>query len=323
MAKPSTSDFCNAADAAYSSNPAGTSGLSLLTNAAGTAVIATKPGDGFHGVAFETASGQVIVSFEGTNLGALQTKPVLVGAQVKADQQIYEGENPNLYADALRFSDRVEAVAAAQGISQSNIFVDGHSLGGAEAEYVAAQTGLAGDTFGAPGIAAGDITPGKKSDLTNFVDYGDPVGNYSDNPNRVGNLLSGEDIERFGKATYVGRRSDALTLSEAGFLFGTSPVGTATAVGILGNATLDHHLIEDYAADLGVSLSGGGSGAASKLTAADITGALSVIFGADTGGNPPSPTSHLLGEIAASDHSDVSPIEHLMGSAGHFSGHIG
>ncbi len=56
--------------------------------------------------------------------------------------------------------------------------------GGAEAEYVAAQTGLAGDTFGAPGIAAGDITAGEKSNLTNFVDYGDPVGNYSDNPNR-------------------------------------------------------------------------------------------------------------------------------------------
>ncbi len=35
MAKPSTSDFLDAADAAYSSNPAGTSGLSLLTNAAG------------------------------------------------------------------------------------------------------------------------------------------------------------------------------------------------------------------------------------------------------------------------------------------------
>ncbi len=130
--------------------------------------MATKAADGFHGVAFETASGQVIVSFEGTDLGGLQTKPVFVGAQIQADQQIYEGENPKLYADALRFTDRVEAVAAAQGISQSSVFVDGHSLGGAEAEYVAAQTGLAGDTFGAPGIAAGDITSGEKSNLTNF-----------------------------------------------------------------------------------------------------------------------------------------------------------
>ena len=323
MARPSTSDFLNAADAAYSSDPTGTSGLSLLTNAAGKAVMATKAADGFHGVAFETASGQVIVSFEGTDLGGLQTKPVFVGAQIQAAQQIYEGENPKLYADALRFTDRVEAAAAAQGISQSNVFVDGHSLGGAEAEYVAAQTGLAGDTFGAPGIAATDISPGEKSNLKNFVDYGDPVGNYSDNPNRVGNLLSGDDIERFGKATYVGQRSNALTLGEAGLLFGTSPVGTATAAGILVNATLDHHLIEDYAADLGVSLPGGGSGAGSKLTAADITGALSIILGADTGGNPPSPTSHFLGEIASSDHSGVSPIEQFLGSATHSFGHTG
>ena len=197
MSKPSTSDFLAAANAAYSTDPATASGMTVLTGARAAPVQATNVMNSFHGVALETASGQVIVAYEGTALGSLQSRPTFVQAQLAGDEAIAKGQDAAAYADALRFTERAVAVAEAQGIAPSNVFVDGHSLGGAQAEYVAVKTGLGGDTFGAPGIPAADMNTGLPSHLTNFVDYGDPVGNYSDNPDHVGNLLMG-DYNRAG-----------------------------------------------------------------------------------------------------------------------------
>lgn len=307
MAAPSPSEFLNAAAAAYSVDPASQS--TLLTNAGGTAVVATRPRDGFHGIATLTDAGQVIVSFEGTDLQSLQTKPTLVGAQVQADAQIYAGESPALYADALRFTQRALRVAEAQGISSDDVFVAGHSLGGAEAEYVSAQTGLAGETFGAPGIPAGEIPAGSTSNLVNYVDYGDPVGNYSGNPNRLGGVLASDSIERYGDATYIGNPSDARALGTAGRLFGTSDVGTDAAFGILAKATIDHHLLQGYAADLGVSLASD-AGTQSGLSVGDITTALSTILGAQTGSSDLGGLTHLFDGAALAPVAD-GPAETL------------
>ncbi|HEX4764651.1 MAG TPA: hypothetical protein VH414_00040 [Lichenihabitans sp.] len=277
MTTPSTADFFDAAAAAYDGDPAAASGLTLLQGARG-AVTATRK-DGFHGVAFETVTGQVIVAFEGTDLGSLNTRPTFVNAQIQADRQIYDGANPTLYDDAFRFTHRALAVAAAQGISPNNVFLAGHSLGGAEAEYVAANTGLSGDTFGAPGIPSADIAPGEASGLTNLVDFGDPVGNYSANPNLLRNFLASDQIERFGAPTYLGNPSDARALSTAGRIFGQTDVGTAVSLGILGHAVANHHLLDDYATDLGLPASGTGgglSGVSPQVLAqviGDITGA--------------------------------------------------
>lgn len=278
MTKPSASDFLAAADAAYSQDPS-TSGLGLLTGRNGGPVAATKAADGFHAVALETGSGQVILSFEGTALGSLATRPTFVQAQLAGDAAIAQGQDPAAYADALRFVQRATAAAESQGIAASDIFVAGHSSGGAVAEYVAVKTGLGGTTFGAPGIPAADINTGLPSHLTNYVDYGDPVGNYSDNPDRVGNLLLGEGIERYGRATYVGQPSDAVPLAAAGRLFGTSRFGTAAAVGILAKGIADHHLLADYAADLGTTLPAGGADAGASLSAADVEAAVATVLG--------------------------------------------
>ena len=282
MSQPSTADFLAAAEAAYGDDPAGTSGLSLLTGRNGAPVAVTRAADGFHGVAFETGAGQVIVAFEGTDIGDAETRPTFVAAQVKADGQIAAGQDPALYADALTFAHRAVAVAGRQGVSSDDVFVDGHSLGGAAAEYVAVKTGLGGVTFGAPGIPAADINTGLPSRLTNYVDDGDPVGNYSDNPNRIGHLLMGSGIERYGRATYVGSPSDARPLAVAGRLYGTSDLGSAVATGIVVDAIVDHHLLGHYAADLGQTLPGSGNG--SDLTAADVESALSTISGVGAGG---------------------------------------
>ena len=320
MSKPSTSDFLAAADAAYSGDPAGTSGLSVLTGVDGAPLAATKPADGFHGVALETASGQVIVSFEGTALGSLQTRPTFVQAQIAGDEAIAEGQDAAAYADALRFAHRAVAAAEAQGISRADIFVDGHSSGGAEAEYVAAKTGLGGDTFGAPGIPSADIDGGLPSHLTDFVDYGDPVGNYSDNPDRVGHLLMGDGIERYGLPTYVGQASDAGSLAAAGRLYGSSDVGSAAAAGLVVQGIADHHLIEDYASDLGVTLPGGS--AAARPTAAEIQSALSTITGTGVGAGAGG-IGDVIDGLGSASAAGVSSIESLLGAAGSIRAHFG
>ncbi len=322
MSKPSTSDFLAAADAAYSGDPAGTSGLSLLTGANGAPVEGTRAADGFHGVALETASDQVIISFEGTALGSLQTHPKFVQAQIMDDEAIAEGQDAASYADALRFANRAKASAEAEGIAASDIFVDGHSLGGAEAEYVAVKTGLGGDTFGAPGIPAADMNTGLPSHLTNFVDYGDPVANYSDNPDRVGNLLMGDGIERYGPATYVGQASDAGNLAAAGKLYGTSDVGSAVAAGLVVQGVANHHLLEDYAADLGVTLPNGTSATDSNLSAADVRSALSIITGGSAGASTGGVGSFLSG-LGLDPPTDSSPTESLLRSATHSHAHTG
>lgn len=322
MSKPSTSDFLAAADAAYSGDPAGTSGLSLLTGPNGSPVEATRAADGFHGVALETASGQVIIAFEGTALGSLDTRPTFVQAQLAGDEAIAEGQDAASYADALRFAKRAVAAAEAQGVAPSDIFVAGHSSGGAQAEYVAVKTGLGGDTFGAPGIPSADMNTGLPSHLTNFVDYGDPVGNYSGDPDRVGNLLMGEGIERYGRPTYVGQASDARSLAIAGQLYGTSDAGSAAAAGLVVQGIANHHLIEDYAADLGVTLPGSGAGAGSSLTAADIAGALSTITGS-SGGAGAGGIGSILGALGHDATGGASSIEHLLGTLGQSHGHAG
>lgn len=314
MSKPSTSDFLAAANAAYSGDPAATSGLSVLTGRNGAPVEVTRPKDGFHGVALETGSGQVIIAFEGTALGSLSTRPTFVEAQLVGDEAIAKGQDPAAYADALRFANRAMAVAEAQGIDSSNIFVAGHSSGGAEAEYVAVKTGLGGETFGAPGIPAADINTGLPSHLTNFVDYGDPVGNYSANPNRVGNLLMGDDIVRYGRPTYVGQASDSASLAAAGRLYGSSDLGTAAAASLVIQGVVNHHLIGDYAADLGVTLPGGNGGAGSNLTAADIKGALAPFL--DSAGTGGGNIGSLLGGLGLDAPAEAHAGGGLMGSHG-------
>ena len=321
MTKPSTSDFLAAADAAYSGHPASTSGLSVLTGPRGGPVEATKAADGFHGVALETASGQVIIAFEGTALSDLQTRPTFVQAQLAGDAAIAKGQDAAAYADALRFANRAVAAAEAQGIAPSDIFVDGHSSGGAQAEYVAVKTGLAGDTFGAPGIPAADMNTGVRSHLTNFVDYGDPVGNYSDNPDRIGNLLMGDGIERYGRPTYVGQASDARSLAAADRLYGTSPVGSAAAAGLVVQGIVNHHQIGAYAADLGVTLPGGNEAAGSQLSAADIRSAVSTITG--TSGPATGGVGNVLTGLGLDAPVGSSSIESLLGAGAHPHGHFG
>jgi hypothetical protein len=214
---------------------------------------------GFYGAAFLTPIDQVVVAFEGTFLSALPEDPEFVLAQIAADLQLYFGRAPAALADALGFTRGVLAAAEARGIAAGDVFVTGHSLGGAEAAYVAAQLGLAGATFGAPGIPAAAIPQGAASRLVNYVEYGDPVGNYSANPNRLDGFLFSDQILRFGAPTYLGDAAvEGAALEFAGALFG--PGATAQdrleGLGLLAGLAAEFHVLTAYAADLGVPLGG-------------------------------------------------------------------
>ncbi len=80
--------------------------------------------------------------------------------------------NPDIpaFADALAFVDSV--AASNPGFAD---VVTGHSLGGAEAQYQAAERGLAGTVFAAPGMAW--LVPGQTAAVTDYVFVGDPIGN--------------------------------------------------------------------------------------------------------------------------------------------------
>ncbi len=80
----------------------------------------------------------------------------------------------------------------------------------------------------------------------------------------------------------MGSRSDARPLAVAGRLYGTSDIGSAVATGIAVDAIVDHHPLAGYAADLGQTLPGSGTG--TSLTAADVESALSAISGVAAGG---------------------------------------
>lgn len=102
------------------------------------------------------------------------------------DSEILNGEAPAALEDAVNFAMAVQAEFGA-----GQIFVTGHSLGGVEAEAVAAadgQGGLSiagGATFGAPGLPgySGGGNATLMTNFINYVDFGDPVGNYASDVN--------------------------------------------------------------------------------------------------------------------------------------------
>jgi hypothetical protein len=99
-----------------------------------------------------------------------------------SDAQLAFGKKPSQFDLAVGFAETVERnVESAYGSGYS-YFVTGHSLGGAEAEDVAAVLGLGGDTFGAPGVSKILSANGALSKGANLIDYviaGDPIGNYT------------------------------------------------------------------------------------------------------------------------------------------------
>jgi hypothetical protein len=195
----------------------------------------TGAANGFFALAYEE-NGVVFVSFEGTD-----SSPTIYGlGSLAADEQIAQGQRPAAFTDAILFTQGVESL-----VGSTPIYLTGHSLGGAEAEAVSQfaatpshHLSIAGGvTFGAPGLP-GYFGPTGLGNLTNFVDYGDPVGNYAHD----GELAVGSKTgNHFGTVDYVGPPADAIAM------WGDLLRGN-------GAAALQFHDLSHYAADLGLTL---------------------------------------------------------------------
>lgn len=240
--------------------------------------------DGFFAQAFTDGAGRIIIAYEGTQISG----DAYGLGSLEADALLAIGQTPNALIHAQAFVEKVLQDALAQNISTDadNVFVTGHSLGGAEAEAAAARYGYGGVTFGAPGIsvskliAAGGRVDGlaaAKEKLTNFVDYGDLVGNLGTDT-KAGDHYTPPGVEHIGQPRMVGNVSDgdALpsldqlilnTLSSRLRFTNLSIPGALATLGVLvadlvvfAREQLSEHYLNVYASDLNFSFLTDGSG---------------------------------------------------------------
>jgi autotransporter passenger strand-loop-strand repeat protein len=193
-------------------------------------------GDGLTAIAFiDTGSGpthnDVVIAFRGS---------VTAHDFTISDASLAAGHAPAEFGTAITQVTSFEQTIESDYPSSQDYsyFVTGHSLGGAEAEYVAAVTGLGGDTFAAPGVSY-EISPdGQVSNGNNLTDYvivGDLVGMDA------GALTpNGQHI---GKVIYTAPVVYPSTLFVGAFGFG----GVAAALGV---GALMQHLLYSYGQSL-------------------------------------------------------------------------
>lgn len=233
---------------------------------------------GFHGAAFQTAgpNPEIVIGIEGTDIGGYEERPGFLLAQVEADIALYFGQVPQALRDAVTFAKMVIAAARADGYALDDITITGHSLGAGAAAYVSAVLGLDGVTFAAPGISTDNIPPSGAGDLTNYVEYGDPIGNYSFTPkNYEGDFLFSHDIRRVGDATYTGptflKQFLREQLAEAGadFAPGSSIEDRADGLAAFAALAALYHPLTTYGGDLGLDTDNTVSSGGGFLPAAD------------------------------------------------------
>lgn len=167
--------------------------------------------DGFFAEAFQDANGNTVISFCGSIIDPgrnIQSRldwasPWAFGSRA-ADLTILKSGHPHAFDDALSFT---HAVIDQFGLNPNKVFLSGHSLGGAEAEYVASTLPgiFQGASFGAPGIFRGPERPATAYEFNfkNYIDLGDPVGNYNDHYGQnvyLGNLADKANADLIDRA---------------------------------------------------------------------------------------------------------------------------
>ncbi len=221
----------NAVSAAYAHTVP--PGATLLDSAALSALDSNT--DGFYALAYEE-NGVVLIAFEGTEFDSSAYGRELIAADI----QIFEGKWPAALIDAIHYAQDVQSLAGS-----TPIYVTGHSLGGAEAQAVTMFAAnpfdnfsiAGGVTFGAPGLPGYYGLTGF-GNLTDFVDYGDPVGNYAHDGEFGGWALTGN---HFGTVELVGRPANELVA--AAYLLGHDKA-----------QAFQFHALSHYADDLGLTI---------------------------------------------------------------------
>jgi hypothetical protein len=212
--------------------------------------------DGFFARAFRDSIGNIIIAYEGSDLFNFSTP---YGRQsTAADGLLAIGQRPSALDDAVAFAYDVRQAATAQGYGSDPIYVTGHSLGGTEAEAAALawNTSVAGGfiagsvTFAATGVP-GYLSPSGNNNFLNFVDYGDPIGNYARDSVSALHLISATG-SHFGTVQLVGSPLHAAFIDAAlavAFVSGADALPAFLAL-LGGGAYLYHNLSPTYVSDL-------------------------------------------------------------------------
>lgn len=255
---PTVTQFLNAANAEYvlGGVPAGMHPFAVL----GIPVSYTNDLDGVSAQVWVTPQNQIIIAYQGTTGGEnIAINPAAAASQLIADIGVYAGVTTPGEIDSLNFANVVVGLAKLEGYSTANIFVTGHSLGGIEAEYVAAKSGLGGIGFESTGLPhfSGE---GVGANFVNIVTDGDPVGNYSsdiagEQPFAPGYVPGGGSLPHYGNIVTIGSASDEATLTKDVAKWGDGNLlDQAAVLANLVGLLLDFHLPGTQAHDLGVTL---------------------------------------------------------------------
>lgn len=260
---PSLEEYLQASDAAYGLDtgqfvlPAGMEELQRASDLL----------HGFEAVALLDSQKNIIIA----NEGSLQLKGTPNGyteTSADADMKVWrDNASVPALADAITFAG--EIVRKYYGLpGYGEIYVTGHSLGGIEAEAEAkAWANIAGGaTFGATGLPHNTMAGGPVG-LINYVEYGDPVGNYASDPENALYDQTPGLMYHYGQVKMIGSQQAALDLrkgvtiedlvldlppdvpdSSARKAFGAD-ILELTALAVVGSNVPDHFL-DKYASDL-------------------------------------------------------------------------
>lgn len=196
---PSRSELFQAANAAYSPGTV-PAGMTPLLNSAGQPVQDSIASDGFYAAAFKDSAGNIVVAYQGTDPSSI--------AQDYADAAIFGRHAPPALTDALAFAELVQ-----QNAGGAQIYVTGHSLGGIEAEEVAFTLGFGGASFGASGLPLYSGPADSTTAFIDYVDYGDPVGNYASDQYSALNGIAPAGMNHYGTVQMIGSPNSAHTFT--------------------------------------------------------------------------------------------------------------
>jgi Cadherin-like len=233
---PSLQEYVDATNAVASgtgpvTNPIDNDGsieLRPLLNQAGNPEYGEIDFDGFYAQAFVDENGDVIVAFKGSIINPFPLSQFLTpyGAGSRTDDiDILNGKLPTaLVNDALSFVQSVREIAGS-----APLYVTGHSLGGFEAEVVTAAAGSpvdGGVTFGAPGVPGynGESSNLYAADLLDYVEEGDPVGNFADDPESGLAIFAATKKvgPHVGQVQLIGNPDQSIKAEEPSILFSPS-----------------------------------------------------------------------------------------------------
>lgn len=287
MSQPTVKTLEDAAQNAYTTGHSSTSDMSVLKDAAGNALTVTSA-NGCTGTAYLDTAGQVIIAFQGTS----------TSTQANLDAQILGGNSASSIAglaDALAFTSKVEAAAAARGISTGDISVTGHSLGGTLAEYVASKTGLAGASFAGSGVP--DLVNPGASNFTSYVDSGDPYANFAtDSGDKAVVSYTSSQLDHYGTVVDIGGSQGYAAIDSLVHNVQLLPLETLLGQGAKAEAVIEQQIVTDMSTYHSLATYFAGIATLSDGTVAASDGASALTSSAHTAS---------LSDIAAAATSDV------------------